>query len=236
MPTPQTHQITVNLAPAAVKPLLDAGASLYALPMFQTSNRTARPLVTYANAALSQSQVVSWSEDYQAFVSRTSLDAGITDPAQRTIVVGASAPARLGDVMTVDVSLQCAVAGGGVGGAVSVRSAIADPLSCGLTYDGHPACAMSLSSAFQVVVAPVQSLLLMFSTAAFDLGSWVEQCSGAGLLVDMTNTPARTVTFDLSAAEPWLEADQAWATPVAGGAVLTDLLRRPPPRNRPQAR
>ncbi len=236
MQTPKIHQITVKLAPGALKPLLDAGASLYALPMFQTSNRTARPLVTYANAALSQSQVITWSEDYEAFVSRTSLDAGIADPAERTIVVGGSATARLGDVMTVGPSLQCSVVAGGVAGAVSVRSGIADSLSCGLTYGGRPACALSLSSALQVVVAPVQSLLLMFSTSAFDPGSWVEQCSGAGLLVDMTNTPARSVTFDPALAEPWLETDQAWATPVADGAALSDLLRRTPPRNWPQAR
>ncbi|WP_309644168.1 hypothetical protein [Phenylobacterium sp.] len=234
MPTPQTHQITVNLTPAALQTLLDAGASLYALPMFQTSNRTARPLVTYANAALSQSQNLAWTEVYQAFVSRTALAAGITDPAQRTIVVGASAPTRLGDVMTVGASLQCVVAGGGGGGAVSIQSAITDPLSCGLSYDGRPACAMGLSNALQVTVAPLQSLLLMFSTSVFDLGAWVEQCAGPGLLVDMTNTATRTVTYDLTAADPWLDADKVWATAIADGAPLADLLRQPPPRNMPQ--
>jgi hypothetical protein len=234
MSSPQSHQLTVSIASDALNTLMSAGASLYALPAFQSSNLTGRPLVTYANRQLSQSQTVSWTEDYQAFVSRISMTAGITDPSQRTITVGANASVRLGDAMTVQSPLQCGVTADGSAGSVAIRSEVADLLSCGLCYGDMPACAMTLIRGLQVTIAPIQSLFLMFSTSDFAPGAWVEQSSGDGLLVDMANTPARTVTFDLTAPKPWLESDQVWATAVPAGTDLAGLLKLKPPRNVPR--
>jgi len=83
------------------------------------------------------------------------------------------------------------------------------------------------------VIAPAQCVFLMFSTSAFELGAWVEQSSGDGLLVDMTGADARAVTFDLTAAGGWIEADQAWARAVAAGTGLPGLLRTIPSPNIP---
>jgi len=234
MSTPPTHQVTVNIAAGSLAQLIGVGATLYALHGFETSNRSAMPLVAYANADLAATQTWAWAEDYQAFVSRTALSAGVGDPAQRKIQVGASTAVRLGQTVDVDASLQLTVSAGAPAGAIAFNST-ADALTCGLAYGAGaaPACAVTLVAGLSVVIAPAQCVFLMFSTSAFELGAWVEQSSGDGLLVDMTGADARAVTFDLTAAGGWIEADQAWARAVAAGTGLPGLLRTIPSPNIP---
>ncbi len=236
MTAPQTHEITVAIAPKSLATLIDLGASLYALPAFQTSNHTGRPLVVQAISPLSPTVAIRWTEIYQGFVSRTALSDGLTNPVKRTIVAGSTSPARLGQVLTVSETLEFVPTNNGTDGAITMRTDQPGPLSCGIAYgdEFRLSCALTLAPGIEAVIVPVQSLFLMFSTSQFEVGAWVEQSSGEGLLVTMANVAARTVTFDQSATPPWREASNAWAQLVAAGESLPNLLRRIPPSNTPR--
>jgi hypothetical protein len=237
MSTPATHELTVKVEAASLAALVDAGASLYAFLGFQTSNRTAVPLVFLAEPQLAASMLVAWSEDYQGFVSQTLLADGVGAPGERTIEIASFSAARLGDALTLSHTLGLDAASGGAPGALTFRSGQPSTLSCGLSYGGDdfsPACAATLNPGIDVVLAPLQIALVMLSSSQFEVGAWVSASAGNGLLVDMTAADARIVNYDMKVPGGWVEASQGWAQPVPAGTPLTNVLRRSPKPNVPR--
>jgi hypothetical protein len=233
MTAPLAHKLTVAIDPASLGDLVDMGVSLYVFLGFQTSNRTAVPLVFQAESALSATMNVAWTESYVGFVSQTLLADGVDDPGKRTIDVASSSPARLGQVLTLSSTFELAPMSGGGGGALTFRNGRSAEVTCGRGYGDslRPSCAARLVPRIDLVIAPVQLVYLMLSTSQFDVGSWVSTTAGNGLTVDMTGIEARTVTFDMTAPNAWREADSVWAQPVPPDSPLVDVLRQAPKSN-----
>ncbi|HEX6374096.1 MAG TPA: hypothetical protein VFZ91_00070 [Allosphingosinicella sp.] len=234
MSMPATHELTVKVEAASLAALVDAGAGLYAFLGFQTSNRTAVPLVFVAQPQLAASMPVAWAEDYRGFVSQTLLPDGVGAPGKRTIEIASTSAARLGDALTLSGTLGLDAASGGTPGALTFRSGQPATVTCGLSYGGGdftPACAATLNPGIDVVLAPLQVAFVMLSSSQFQAGAWVSASAGNGLRVDMTAADARIVTFDMKAPGGWVESGQAWAQPVPAGTPLSNVLRQAPRPN-----
>jgi hypothetical protein len=231
MTEPLTHRLTVAIAPACLDEL--DGMALYAFLGFQTSNSSAVPLVFKAKTQLAQSMSFDWTESYGGFASQTLLSDGVSDPARRTIEPASSAPARLGQALTLSSTFGFDATADGQDGTLTFRNGRLTEATCGLCYgDGlTPVCAARLIPGIDLVIAPVQNVFLMLSSSQYDEGSWVGRSQGKGLTVDMTGADARTVTFDTAAPDGWRETASVWAQPVPPGTYLAGLLRKVPKRN-----
>jgi hypothetical protein len=233
MTAPLAHKLTVAIDPASLDDLVDMGVSLYVFLGFQTSNRTAVPLVFQAESALAATMNVAWTESYMGFASQTLLADGADDPAKRTIDIASSTPARLGQTLTLTSTFELAPTSGGGAGALTFRNGGPTEVTGGLSYGDslRPSCAARLVPRIDLVIAPLQLVYLMLSTSQFELGSWVSTTSANGLTVDMTGIGARTVTFDMTAPNAWREADSIWAQPVPPDRPLAEILRQIPKPN-----
>ncbi|MGZ8284333.1 MAG: hypothetical protein ACXW27_07440 [Allosphingosinicella sp.] len=231
MTEPLTHRLTVAIDPACLDEL--DGLSLYAFLGFQTSNSSAVPLVFGAKTQLAQSMNFAWTESYGGFASQTLLSEGVSDPSKRTIELASSAPAQLGQALTLSSTFGFDATTDGQAGALTFRNGRSAEATCGLCYgDGlTPVCAARLIPGIDLVIAPVQIVFLMLSSSRYDEGSWVFKSQGKGVMVDMTGADARTVTFDIAAPDGWRETANIWAQPVPPGTALAGLLRKVPKRN-----
>ena len=227
--------VTVGIEPGSLAALGAAGASLFALPAFGSSNRTAVPLIVEAVHPLSRSHAIRWSGDFGVFASYDDLSAGVATPERRTVFPGNEARVRVGGAVGIGPSLQFGTTDGGTAGAVTFRTTEPGRLTCGLVFGAASrlGCAATLTAGLDVTFAPLRSIFLMFSTSPLEPRAWVERSTSPGLLVDLAGSPTRAVTFDQNAPGGWVEADQAWARAVPAGTSLTELLRHPPQVNAP---
>lgn len=227
--------ITIGIEPDSLAALTAAGAALYAIPGFCSSNRTARPLVVEAISRLAPTLSVRWDENWEGFASYGDLSAEDAASAGRAVSAGSAEPVAVGEVLSVGASLRLASRVDGAPSAVTFRTLEAGSFTCGVGFGpgSRPGCAATLTAALDVMLAPCRSMLLMFATSPFEAGAWVERTVSPALLVDMTTAVTRTVTVDRHAPDGWREADQAWARAVPAGTPITDLLRTPPPANVP---
>jgi hypothetical protein len=238
-----THEIELTVDQATSAKLNGVGACAYGLVAYETSNLSALPLVVWKASPISSSQTVSWEETYKCFVVRLDIADMLSDPVKRTIKDAAlSAPIAPGWAATISQDLLFNLTKDGNDEAFTLRTEQAGPLTCGITFgtggNFQPACALPLLRGIDAIVAPVQRVFLMLSTSNFELGAWVEKSAGDGLLVDMADASKRTVKYDSAAAKsPWPDASDPasiWATSVAPGTDLANLLRGEPAANIPR--
>jgi hypothetical protein len=117
----------------------------------------------------------------------------------------------------------------------SVRNPLAIPINnktknqftCGISQmqpDGSitPMCAFPLFGGREDVIAPIEQVLLMFSTQEVDTGAGIEQSCSAGLLVNLTGENACTVNFDINGGWSW--DGGPWAQSVPANSNLVPLL------------
>ena len=219
--------VTVGIEPCSLAALGAAGASLFAFPAFASSNRTAVPLIVEAVHPLSRSHAIRWSGDFGGYASYDDLSAADAAPPRRTIYPGNEERVRLGGSVGVGPSLQLLVTASGTAGAVTFRTTEPGRFTCGLVFGASSrlGCAATLTAGLDVTFVPLRSIFLMFSTSSFEPRAWVDRSTSPGLLVDLTGSPTRAVTFNQDIPGGWAEADQAWARAIPAGTSLTELLR-----------
>jgi hypothetical protein len=83
-------------------------------------------------------------------------------------------------------------------------------------------CASPLHGNMLDVVAPVEQVLLMFSSSPINTGTVVYKASSQGLLIDLRSAAQRTVQFDIN--KGWSWGGGAWAQSVRPNTDLVPLL------------
>ena len=197
-----TRQITIAMSSATVEQLMLGGFRLYGWKAVKTTQSGAAPLVWFNTSRFTASTLVSWTDQYQAYTSNTTN----LSPGMR-IVPSFFTDIALGQTLNVGNGGFGSVVAGGVGGAISVNNTTTTQFTCGMNQMQNvngsgaqsPLCALPLPGRLLDVFAPVEQVLLMFSSVALNTGTIINQAPSDGVLVDLTSNNQREVTFDINA-------------------------------------
>jgi hypothetical protein len=228
----EAQQITITLAPATLAALKDMGYELYVMRAFDTTNAAGKPLVWVATTLFAENIMITFDVEYQAYISTSQVI------PNGVVLVSTTAPVALGQTATIDANGTITVTQGGNPAGVTIVNGGTAPYTTGLaaTVNGNSTAAIFAEPLYGLaadIAAPLDRFLLTFSTQGVAAGTLVEHAMSQSLLVDMTGTSQRAVTFDINTG--WSAGGATWATPVPAGANLTPVLVHETPLGRRSA-
>jgi hypothetical protein len=157
-----TSQITIQLSPTTLQPLIAAGYSLLAFQYVEATAAGGEPLVWLQTKSLAQNIVISWTPGYNAYVSSSPI------AVNGGVVMSSMAPIADGQILQVNQDGSIAVTGGGPADAMSVLNATTTLYTCGLALGmgegAYPIAAFPLYANSMVAIAPLDKVLLIFET------------------------------------------------------------------------
>ncbi len=220
MATP--YSITITMDQTTVNALSTGGFYLYGFKAVRTTSAGA-PVVWFETATFGLNTVISWVENYQAYTSNSQVVPGGQVVASNSYPIGlnqtlnVTAPAGTGTVDTQSGTPQ----------AIEIANETTTQFTCGISQSNPqgqvtPMCAFTLYGNFTDVIAPIEKVLLMFSTLAINTGTVVEQSCSPALLIDLTAENTRTVSFDIN--QGWSWGGGSWAQNYAANTQLVPLL------------
>ena len=224
---PTEYVIDIMMSGPTVAKMKEAGFALYGFKAVKTANGGAAPVVWFQTLAqvLMQTTTVSWTEQYQAYVSTSQI---IPNGVHHRQQLCRYRPRRNRRCRPVRQSHHRR-AGHRFGDLVEQRGV--GPWTSGisqLTGNGTPSpmVALPLYGNMLEVIVPIEKVLLMFASPTVNTGTVIYKSYSSGVLVDLTgapgNPPTRTVIFDLN--DGWSWGDQGWGTPVQAQADLIPFL------------
>jgi hypothetical protein len=224
-----TYATNITLAQDTVDKLTDGNFSLYGFKAVKATSKGS-PLVWFATKTFSLTTALQWEEKYNAYTSRTEIKpntritASASYAADLKQTLNVTSPSGTGSIDTLN----------GVDGAIAINNETSTPFSCGLSQtdpNGNVSlmCAFDLYGNTMDVIAPIETILLLFATAQLNTGTVIEKAFTSGLIIDLTGAPAvggvptRNVSFDINNGWSWPD-NAAWGKQVPPKADLVPLL------------
>ncbi len=219
-PASTKYEVIVTMSQDTVAQLSKNGFYLYGFKAVQGGSDGV-PLVWFQTKKYLAKTTIDWTEDYQAYIAEAD------DIPNGHIDAETSLSIDLDQTMTVAEGGICSVADGGTAGAITVYNTSDTEYATGISLVNNgvasPICAFPLfGGGTEDVIAPIEKVLLMFSTTPVNTGTVVEQAYSSGILIDLTGATSRTVSFDINGGWSW--GGQTWATAVAPQEKLVPLL------------
>ncbi len=185
------------------------------------------PLVWFRTDTFSATTNVDWQVQYQAYTSRSAIiPNGQIDASYSTDI-------NLGQMLNVVAGGTGTVVGGGPSTAISIQNTTTTPFTCGISEvtggSAKPLCAFPLYGTQMDVMAPIEKVLLMFSTTPVNTGTVIEQAYSSGIFIDLTSAQQRAVNFDINNGWDW--GGFAWARQIPPTSNLVPLLIESPALN-----
>lgn len=219
-----TYTIQFKMDSATIDSL--QGSSLVAFKGVSLGNGTnangAAPVAWFTSTEFGPLTTLTWTEDYSAYVSQSSIVPNGTIEASNSVDIS------LSEMANVDGQLDMTVEEGGEAGCISINNKSNSPFVCGISMAvnggaAQPICAFPLHGNHTDVFIPEERVYLMFVGTTIDTGTVYEQSVGSGLLVDLTSSPTRTgIKYDIDAGWTWGEAP--WANQYPPATNLVPLL------------
>jgi hypothetical protein len=215
------YSIDIQMSQDTVNSLSQNNFVLYGFKAVRTTAPGA-PLVWFQTTAYGLDTMLSWDQEYQAYTSTSAIVPGGEVRATN------SYKTNLGQTLDViDKSGTGMVTQDGTAGAISILNKTSTQFTCGISErqpNGGvtPTCAFSLFGNNLDVIAPIQRVLLLFSTLPVNTGTVVYKAYSAGLLIDLTGTTSRSVSYDVNAGWSW--SGGAWGQQVPPSENLVPLL------------
>jgi hypothetical protein len=223
MATP--YEIDIAMSQDTVEKLNSHGYKLFAFKGVQSSVPGA-PVVWFKTTKFGKVTSVKWKEQYQGYT------------ADADAISGGSVSANNAYDMDFDQTLDVtggagtgAVVNGGLPTALTIANQSGVPFTSGISQmvqqpDGtsvaNPMCAFDLFGSATLQIAPIEQVLLMFATDTHDTGAVIYNAFTQGVLIDLTASNTRSVSFDIDAGWDWGNA--GWGQSVTNGAPLAPLL------------
>lgn len=220
MATP--YSVTITMNQTTVNALSTGGFYLYGFKAVKTTSVGA-PVVWFETGAFGLNTAISWSENYQAYTSNSQVIAG------GQVVATNSYPIGLGQTLQITTPAGTGMVNtqSGTPQAIDIANQTTTQFTCGISQSNPvgavtPMCAFTLYGNFTDVIAPIEKVLLMFSTLPINTGTVVEQSYSPALLIDLTSENSRTVAFDIN--QGWSWGGGSWAQGYAANTDLVPLL------------
>lgn len=219
MATP--YSINVTMSSATVTQLIKNNFSLYGFKAVKTTQSGGAPLVWFQTGSYSTTTGVSWQEQFQAYTSSSQII------ANGQILASNSNNINLNQTMNVDVGGVGTVVNGGTAGAISILNQTTTQYTCGISQttgsgDTNPLCAFPLFGLNMDVIAPIEKVMLMFSSAQVNTGTVIQKAYSPGIFIDLTANNSVSVNYDINAGWSW--GGFSWAQQVTANADMAPLL------------
>ena len=217
------YQVSITMSPETVQALLGGNYLLYGFKAVQATQGGGAPLVWFHSQTYSTLTEISWQEQYQAYTS----DSEIIPNGQ--IVASFSTDIDLGQTLQVDKGGFGSVVDEGPETAISILNTTNLPFTCGISQmqDGapKPLCAFPLYGEGLDAIAPIEKVLLTFSTLPLHTATVIFQAYSQSILIDLTAGNHRSVQFDIN--KGWSWGGFSWAQTVPPDSNLLPLLIEP---------
>jgi hypothetical protein len=216
------YNVNISMNQATVVALAQGNFQLYGFKAVQTTQGGGAPLVWFSTNAFSLNTAVNWIEQYQAYTSKSAII------PNGSIIATAPYDIDLDQTLQVNdpVGGTGDVVNGGTNGAISILNQTTTQFTCGISQVvggvASPLCAFPLYGNNLDVIAPIEKVLLMFSTTPLNTGTVIYQAYSQGILIDLTGTNSRAVNYDINAGWTW--GGGAWAQAVPANSNLVPLL------------
>lgn len=214
------YEIDISLPAETVRELKDGGYALYGFKAVKSTVVGAAPLVWFTDPNFLNSTRVTWTDQYQAYISTDQII------PNGTIIVSAAVDVNLGQTANVDQGGNLTPVSDGTPLAISIFNEASTPLTAGISQmingSAHPMCAIPLHGNMLDAVAPIEKVLLTFAPNTVNTGTVIYKAYASGLLIDLTSNSTRSVSFDVN--NGWVWDGGAWAVPVRPNESLAPLL------------
>ena len=217
------YSVAVAMNQNTVDMLSQGAFNLYAFKAVQGAGNGA-PTVWFKSTNFSLETDVQWQVAYQAYTSKTQ----IVPNGQ----IKASAPYDIDLKQTLNVTSTTGTGAvdtsTGTTGAISIFNQTTTQFTCGISQqqaDGTfgPMCAFPLYGNNLDVIAPIEKVLLMFSTNPVNTGTVVYQAYSQGLMIDLTGATERKVSYDINNGWSW-PGSASWGKVYPANSNLVPLL------------
>jgi hypothetical protein len=206
MSTP--YSIQLNIPKATLTQLVAGGYSLYGFKGVQ-AGQAGVPLVWFATNAILESNLLTWTEQYSAYMSES------TTLAPNTVIAASdTCPIGLEQAVTASqVGLGTPTESQNPGISITNTSNPGMSFNCGIalmppagdaSQGGNPLCAFTLPPSMTDEMIPIEQVVLFFSTEEISTGTVLEQSSSWAVLIDLTANNNMTVTYDLTQQGGWV--------------------------------
>ncbi|AFY47842.1 hypothetical protein Nos7524_1984 [Nostoc sp. PCC 7524] len=213
------YSVSINMEDKTVEALSNNGYILYAFKAVKTTAKGS-PVVWFKTTNYGLNTQISWSEEYEAYTSKTDIkpNALIIDsnsyPISLDNTLNITSPTGTGSVDTSK----------GTPGAINIHNQTSTQFTTGISQklgDGtvNPLCAFPLFGNMLDIIAPLEKVVLMFSTTPVNTGSVIEQSFSPAILIDLTGENSRTVSFDINNGWSWGGAPWGRNIPASGDLV-----------------
>ncbi|MDJ0593389.1 MAG: hypothetical protein QNJ72_25950 [Pleurocapsa sp. MO_226.B13] len=214
--------VTITMNQTTVDDLNHNKFILYAFKAVQTTAQGA-PVVWFQTTNYALNTVISWSEEYQAYTSKSQII------PNGQIVASNSYPISLDQTLEVTSSTGTGNvdASSGTPGAISIHNQTTTQFTCGIsqqqmTGNTTPLCAFPLFGGNLNVIAPIEKVLLMFSTQPVNTGTVIFQAYSPAVLIDLTGVTSRQVSYEIN--QGWSADGAPWATNLPATTNLVPFL------------
>ena len=216
------YGIDIDMPPATVQALQSGNYSLYAFKAVKFAQWGAAPLVwsRQGPGQYSTRTQVAWEARYFAYSSTS----GIIPNGK--VTASASLEVQLGQTVAVRDGGYLSVSWQGPPQAISFNNGPYGEFTCGISQlaggSANPVCAFPMMRHTSSFITPVEKVLLMFSAMTADTGTVIERSPGPGVLVDLTGSNKRAVSYDIN--KGWAWGGSSWGRGIAANESLGQLL------------
>lgn len=214
------YSILIQMSSQTVIALMQSGYQLCGFKAVQSASGGGAPLVWFSSNNLMQNVQISWTQSYQAYISNSQI------VPNGQVVAMSSYPISLGQTFQVQNYGGGQVVNSGSAGSISILNQSTMQFTCGISESvngqSFPICAFPLYGNFLDVIAPVEKVLLMFTSMPMNVGTVAFQSYGPGVLIDLTSSNFRTVEFDINTGWSWGGA--SWGQSVPANMDIRPML------------
>ena len=211
------YEVEISMSQETVTDLHNAGFALYGFKAVNSQQQGGAPLVWIRTTAYLNVTQINWQENYRAYISSTEISANTQIVVKNDVYVDFGQTAVVSDdgMMTV------------VSNTITINNQGTQPWTCGISHQlagggFTPICAFPLHNRSADVIAPIEKVLFMFATINVNTGTVIYQVDSSGLLIDLTESQTRAVTYDINTG--WACGGQPWCQEIAPDADLVPIL------------
>lgn len=214
------YEIDIALSSGTVDKLKNGGFALYAFKAVKSAVAGGAPLVWFRTTSFLTNVAVTWEEQYQAYISTDEII------ANGKITASTACDIDLGQTAVVTDNGNMSPSSSGTDSAVSIQNAGSNQWTTGISQvtsgSAKPMCAIPLYGNMLDVIVPIEKVLLMFASNTFNTGTVIYKAYSSGMLVDLTASQTRAVSFDIN--KGWDSGGGTWGRQIQANADLVPLL------------
>ncbi len=216
----ESYTLNIMIDPQTVVALRTAGYSLYGFKAIQSASSGGAPTVWFEDDQYMQSTDIVWQGDYRAYSSKTPVI------PNAVVMPNVSLDVTPGQMLICDVGGNATVKTGVSQRNISLLNRSSQQITAGISEEVNgqisPICAFPLFGNMLDTVAPIEKVLLMFSTEELGTGTILERSMCASILVDLTGTTSRSVNFDINTG--WSANGASWAQNLPAFTDIASVL------------